>query len=379
MAAPKEIYFVPCAPGVEPVLHAEARALRLGKVERQVGGVYFEGTRADAWRANLWLRTAVRVLQRLDRFPAPDPDALYRGVQAQDWSRFIEPEGSLYVAARSTESRLEHTLFIEQRIKDAVVDQVRARTGQRPSVDKDDPDLRIQVHLFKDRCTLQVDTSGHSLHRRGWRRFQGRAPLAETTAAAVLMFSGWDRRSPLVDPFCGSGTLLVEAALLAAEAAPGLFRERFACERWADHDSAGLEALRAQAREQFRLPPKLILRGRELDPEVLDGARENLSSAGLDEHVELEEGDARELELREGWNAWLVTNPPYGERVGKEEELLALYRDFGALLRERCAGYHLSLLSGNPRLAKALALKAHERVRLKNGALACDLLNCELW
>jgi 23S rRNA G2445 N2-methylase RlmL len=216
--AGREIFFASCAPGIEPVLHEEARALRLAKVERQVGGVRFEGTMRDAWRANLYLRTAIRVLLRVARFEARDTDALYAGVSRVDWSRFLRTDGTFVVDARTKESALDHTLFVEQRVKDAVVDQFRSRSGRRPAVDKESPDLGISVHLFRDRCTVMVDTSGESLHKRGWRRFQGRAPLAETLAAAIVMLSGWDRRSPLLDPFCGSGTILIEGALLAGGA-----------------------------------------------------------------------------------------------------------------------------------------------------------------
>src|SRR5438105_4948511 len=207
MIAERAEFFVTCAPGIEPILHGEIRALKLSKVERQVGGVRFEGTSRDAWRANLELRTAVRVLRKLARFEARDESALYAGVASLDWSRFLRPDGRLRVDAHSKESALEHTLFVEQRTKDAIVDALRAQHGTRPSVDLEDPDLGVYVHLFRDRCTVLVDTSGDSLHKRGWRKFQGRAPLAETLAAAVVLASGWDRRAPLLDPFCGSGTI----------------------------------------------------------------------------------------------------------------------------------------------------------------------------
>src|SRR5262245_2638621 len=183
--AERSVFFVTCARGVEPVLHAEAKALRLAKLERQVGGVRFEGTRADAWRANLLLRTAVRVLERRARFSAPDADALYAAAREVPWERWLAPEGSLAVQAQSSESVLDHTQFLEKRVKDAVVDRFRAATGTRPAVDREDPDLRIHLHLWRDRATLSLDTSGEALHRRGWRVHQGRAPLAENLAAAL--------------------------------------------------------------------------------------------------------------------------------------------------------------------------------------------------
>jgi 23S rRNA G2445 N2-methylase RlmL len=378
VSARREEFFAVCAPGLEPLLHEEVRALKLARVERQVGGVRFEGTLRDAWRANLELRTAIRVLMRVARFDAPDEAALAAGVEAVDWTRFLRPDGTLRVDARSRESALAHTLYVEQRTKDAVCDALRARFGARPSVDLERPDVGLDVHLFRDRCTLSVDTSGDSLHKRGWRRVQGRAPLAETFAAACVLASGWDRRAPLVDPFCGSGSILVEAGLLAGGVAPGSFRERFGFERWPGHDAAGWQALRAEARARVRFPPKLVLRGSDADGAALEGARENLRAAGVEGRVELAVARAEELEWRRGWGAWIVTNPPWGERVGEERELLPAAERFGRALRARCAGYHVAVLSGNPRLTRALGLPAAERLVWRNGPIEVELLRAEL-
>jgi len=309
VSAARESFFASCAPGLEPLLMAEARALKLPRLEQQTGGVYFEGTLADAARANLWLRTAVRVLMRLSRFQAAAADELYRGTAAIDWSRFLEPEGRLVVAAHSNESVLDHTLFVEQRVKDAICDQFRERTGKRPSVDKEAPDLGVHVHLFRDRCSLLVDTSGESLHKRGWRRYQGRAPLAETLAAAVVLDSGWDKRSPLVDPMCGSGTILVEAAWLALGIAPGSLRERFAFERWKEWEPALSARLRTEAQKSEQRSTKLILRGgrrhargRPLEPRLRRRRRQDRARArsGRDLRVQarLERLDREQSALR---------------------------------------------------------------------------------
>lgn len=370
----REVFFVTCAPGIEPLLHAEIRALKLSKVEQQVGGVHFEGTMRDAWRANLHLRTAIRVLLRVARFEARDTNELYAGALAVDWSRFLRTDGTLVVDARAKESSLDHTLFISQRVKDAVVDQFRSRTGVRPSVDKEDADLGIAVHIFRDRCTLLVDTSGQSLHKRGWRRYQGRAPLSETLAAAVVLLSGWDRRSPLLDPLCGSGTLLIEGALLAGGVPPGLFRGSFGFERWLGHDAAGWKRMVARAREEIRFPSKLVLRGWDSDAEKVAGARENVASAGLEGRVSIDVAELEAFEPRRGWNAWIVSNPPYGERVGEERDLEGLYRRFGEILGERCRGFHVALLSGNPKLGGALGLAPDRVTALKNGAIDVELL-----
>lgn len=371
----RQFFFVTCAPGLEALLHAEARELKLGKVERQVGGLQFEGTLLDAMRANLWLRTAVRVLMRIARFEAKNDDELYRGAGEVDWARFIVDARTFAIVAHTNASVLDHTLFIEQRVKDAIVDKLRTPEGARPDVNKQDPDVSIHVHLVKDRCTLLVDTSGESLHRRGWRRYQGRAPLSETLAAALVLFSGWDRRAPLVDPFCGGATILIEAALMARNIAPGSFRKQFGFQRWPGYDAGAWQRLLEAARRAANPKAKLILRGRDWDPATLEGAAENLAGAGLEGQVELELGEATEWRPTKGWNAWIVTNPPYGERVGVERGLDESYRRLGRFLAANCSGYHLALLTSNPRLADALGLPGLQRRALLNGPLECLLLS----
>lgn len=370
-------HFVVCAPGLEPLLHAEARALGLPRLEQQVGGVRFEGERPDAWRANLWLRTAVRVLERVERREAADADALYRVAREVEWSRWLAQGATLRVDAQVRDSALTHSRFVEQRVKDAIVDRLREERGERPSVDLEAPDLRVHAHLSRDRLTLSVDTSGDSLHLRGWRRAQGRAPLAENLAAALVLASDWDRRAPLIDPFCGSGTVLVEAAHLAMGRAPGLDR-RFAFEGWPGHDAAAWARMLEEARAGEQRPRKLRLVGRDRDPERIEDARANAVSAGVEEMLELDVGDALAFGPRPGWNAWIVTNPPYGERVGEGEDLVGLYRGLGELLRTSCAGYELALLSGNPRLARALGLRFASRQRVLNGGLECEILRARL-
>jgi 23S rRNA (guanine2445-N2)-methyltransferase / 23S rRNA (guanine2069-N7)-methyltransferase len=374
----REIFFVTCAPGLERILYGEVKALRFAKAEQQVGGVLFHGTLEDAWRANLWLRTAVRVLMRVSRFEARSADALYAGAGEVDWSRFLAADGQFVVDAQTKESGIDHSLFAAQRIKDAVADQFREKHGVRPSVDKEEPDLAIHAHLFRDRCTLLVDTSGGSLHKRGWRRFQGRAPLAETLAAAIVLDSGWDRRAPLLDPFCGSGTILIEAALIASGTPPGAFRERFGFERWKNHDASRWRAAREEALRTPSFPRKLVLQGSDVDGQTITGAMENVESAGLAERVQLEVASLSNFRPKRGWNAWVVTNPPYGERIGDERDLVRLYGEFGRILRERCAGFHASILSGNPRLDRELGLRPARTLACKNGALECRLLHFEI-
>ena len=371
----RETFFATCPPSVEPLLHQELRDLGYGRSESQVGGVLFHGTLKDAWKANLSLRTAIRVLWRLRRFRAMDGDELYRGIRKIDWKRFLNVSGSLLVNAQTSESELDHTLFIEQRVKDAIVDGFREEFGSRPSVSKSAPDLYVHVHLYRNRVTVSLDTSGDSLHKRGWRTFQGRAPLSETLAASILLLSGWDRRSPLVDPFCGSGTLLVEAALLGLGIPPGTYRKRFAFETFPEHDGRVYDAFRKASTQKPRR--KLILRGVDSQRSTVKGALENLASAQLEDVVHIEHGDAREFDFKRGWNAWVVSNLPYGERVSEKRTLTTLYHSFGDVLRARCAGYHLALLlSDSSTLERHLRIEWDESYPLWNGSIPC-LLRCK--
>lgn len=373
---PRCVFFATCVPGLEPVLHEEARALGLARLERQVGGIYFEGLLADAWRANRELRSALRVLLRLARFPARDADELYAGVVQLPWEEYLRPEGTLFVAAQCRESNLAHSLFIEQRVKDAVVDRFRARDGTRPDVDREDPDLRIHLHLHADRATLSLDTSGEALHKRGWRVHQGRAPLAENLAHALLHYSGWDGRGPLVDPFCGSGTIAIEAACRAEGLAPGS-RRAFGFERWLDHDAPAYARWKAGVAPSGRARRPPILVASDSDPERLAEAQANARSAGVAEHIRFEVADARTLALTRGWNAAIVTNPPYGLRVGASEgeassdDVLELHRAFGARLRAVGVGSRLALLALDPAHVRALGLRGLTRLPLTNGGLAC--------
>lgn len=373
----RHTFFATCAPGIEPLLHAEARELGLARLERQVGGVRFEGTLQDAWRANLWLRTAVRVLLRLSRFEAPTEEALYEGVAAEDWSRWLGVEGRLWVDAQTRDSALDHSRYLAQKVKDAVVDQLRTPAGARPEVDREAYDLRLHLHLYRDRATLSVDTSGESLHKRGWREHQGRAPLAETLAAAVVLASGWNRRAPLLDPFCGTGTLLVEGGMLAAGLPPQALREGFAFEAFPGHDARAWSKLKDDALAAAAPPRKLQLVGSDTEASRIEEASAHLARVGLGELGRLEVADARSFAPRPGWNAWVASNLPYGERVGGAGAV-ELARRFGGRLRGGCSGYHAALLVGGEPQADALGLPGAARATIVNGGLACELVTAAL-
>lgn len=310
-------------------------------------------------------------------FVADDDKQLYKNVRRVDWSQFLAADGTFFVDAQCKETALDHTQYVAQRVKDAVVDGFRAQTGRRPKVAKEKADLRIHAHIWRDRCTLSVDTSGDSLHKRGWRVYQGRAPLAETLAAAVLLYSGWDQRAPVVDLFCGSGTLLVEAAMMAANIPPGSWRD-FGFENWNDHNADAFKNYMTKRMKLVRKAGKLKFQGRDLQRENIRGAIANAEAAHVADWIDFERGDAFDFEAKAGWNGWMISNLPYGLRVGDPTEIEDLHHRFGAQLRRDCSGYHAALLTGDRRLAHALGFEKWDQVSLRNGALRCKLVNAAL-
>jgi putative N6-adenine-specific DNA methylase len=364
-------FFATAAKGTEPALRDELRELRLRHVRADRGGVHFEGELPDAARACLWSRVALRVLLEVATFDAPDERALYAGAREVDWSAWMTARTTLAVRASCRSSRLTHTQFIAQKTKDAVVDALRDRFGARPDVDRDDPDVLLSVHLARDEAALYLDVGGGSLHERGWRARAGAAPLRETLAAAVLRLSGWDRASALLDPMCGAGTIAIEAAAWARRMAPGLARERFGFERWASHDDplrARMRELRSEARAaalgQREAPRGLAC---SADERAVELARDNARSAGVDIAVDLR--DVRDLRPLDP-PGFIVTNPPYGERIAGGE---ALYADLARSLR-RMSGSTVALLAGTPDIGRSMGREPDRWWTLYNGPIECRLL-----
>jgi putative N6-adenine-specific DNA methylase len=313
-------FFASAAKGTEPALRDELRELRFRGVRADRGGVHFEGEWDDAYRACLWSRIALRVLWPLASFPARGERELYDGVRALDLELALGVEQTLVVSAACRSSRLTHTQYLSQLTKDAIVDRIRERHGARPNVDKHDADVHVFVHLVNDTASVYLDLAGEALNRRGYRQADAEAPLRETLAAAVIGYSGWDRKSPFCDPLCGSGTLLIEAALAAANVAPGLFRKRFGFERWAEFGAAErkrLQELRDAARAAAHrdIPPIL---GSDASPRAIEAARSSAQRAGVT--LELAVAPLHELTLPEAPGV-LVTNPPYGHRLDRDPTL----------------------------------------------------------
>ncbi len=374
-----------CARGTQAVLAEELSALGATDVEPRPGAVAFRGPLELAYRACLWSRVASRILLPIARFPAPDQEALYEGVRALPWLEHLDPDRTFAVTCVASRGREANLRFLVLRTKDAVVDAMRDACARRPDVDRHAPDVRIHVHLDASEATVSIDLSGDALHRRGYRSRGAPAPLKETLAAAILHIAGWPalaaEGAPLLDPMCGTGTFLVEAAFMAGDVAPGLLRQRFGFEGWRGHDDRLVRTLReeAQARRaegRGRIP---TIEGRDASPSAVEAAQGSLSAAGLAGLVRVRQGELRDAEplpspRTDTPRGLVVTNPPYGERLGEVGALFPLYETLGDVLKHRFGGFTGYVLSGNPALSRHIGLKPARRHVLYNGPIECRLL-----
>lgn len=371
-------YFATTAKGLEPALLAELQKLGLKILDTPAGGVGFSGSHTDGYRACLWLRCANRVLQPIASFPCPSAEILYEEVYALPWPDYLASNMTLAVDARLRNSDLSHSRYVALKTKDAVVDKLRDRTGWRPDVNPGSPDLRLNVHLAHNQCTVSLDLSGDGLHRRGYRQDRVEAPLRETLAAGLIGLSGWDGISSFADPMCGSGTLPLEAALQAAEVAPGLLGRTFGFERWPDFDRQAWRELRDMAKEMRREEIPATILGADRDPKAINRARKNASRASVDRFLTWRHTPFAELSPPEPPGTLLI-NPPYGERLGETEALGDFYRSIGDTLKQRWTGWTAWVFTGNLGLAKKIGLKASRRLVLFNGPIECRLLKYDLY
>jgi 23S rRNA (guanine2445-N2)-methyltransferase / 23S rRNA (guanine2069-N7)-methyltransferase len=376
--------FCPTPLGLELLLADELRQLGATDAKDVRAGVAFSGDLELAYRVCLWSRLANRVLLKLVSFPAATPDDLYRGISDIDWAEIMAPDCSLAVDFASSRSQITHTQFGAQRVKDAIVDQFRELCGVRPSVRLDQPDVRINVYVDKDLASVSLDLSGESLHKRGYRLEGAAAPLKENLAAALLLRAGWPELAAaggsFVDPMCGSGTLPIEAAWMAADVAPGLDRVFWGFMGWKSHREDIWDRLRGEAEQRREAGLKALkstIVGFDNDRRAIKAALENLDRAGLRGVVHVEKREMSEVRPQ-GQPGLLLVNPPYGERLGDVATLGSLYTELGALLQTHFQGWRASVFTGNPDLAFRLGIRARKFYRLFNGALECKLFNFEV-
>ncbi|WP_269609325.1 THUMP domain-containing class I SAM-dependent RNA methyltransferase [Prochlorococcus marinus] len=340
--------------------------------------VLFEADLACLYRLHLRARLSFRFLREISRFPCHSPDELYSGVQrATDWKKWLHPKKSFRVDVTGFGEGLSHTHFTALQVKNAIIDLQRERWGLRSNVDLSNPDICFHLHLSNNQAVLSVDGSNSSLHRRGYKPAVGIAPIKETLAAGLIRMTGWDGTNNLVDPFCGSGTFLIEAVSTLLGIASGMDRQ-FLFKNWPDFDISiwNKELKMAQNKKSFnRQLPKII--GCEFDEIIANSARQNVIKAGLKDYIEIINCPFHKFTLPLGFGL-LICNPPYGKRIGDENELPNLYKQLGEYCKKNASGWDLWLLNGNPKLSKYLGMKANRRFQVNNGSIDCRWLNYKI-
>jgi putative N6-adenine-specific DNA methylase len=371
-------FFATCARGLEPVLAGELHELGAADVEPGRGGVAFAGEKSLLYKANLWLRTAIRVLMPILEAPVTSPDELYDAVRSIDWAQYMTPDHTLAVDCNVRDSHITHSKYAALRVKDAICDQFIERCGRRPSVDVERPMIGLNLHVFRDQAVLSLDSSGDSLHKRGYRPILTKAPLNEALAAGLVLRTGWRGDVPFVDPLCGSGTLPIEASWIALKRPPGLTRRHFGFMGWMDFDVELWTTLRDEARNGVRKQLPAPILGSDIRRDAIAFAFKNARAAGVGHLLRFDVRDVRDFRPPEGEPGVILCNPPYGERIGEEKELINLYRALGDVFRERCRGWTVWVFSGNASLARQLGMKPVEEVPLFNGKIPCRLLKFEM-
>jgi putative N6-adenine-specific DNA methylase len=366
-----EHFFATAPRGLEPLLAAELTSLGAQNPSAVPGGVAFAGDWRVCYAANLWSRIASRVLWRVAEFKYASEDDLHQAARNVDWMRYFTVERTLRVNVSAQKSPLTSLDFATLRIKDAVCDRFRESDGSRPNIDRANPDVRVHAFLDAARGAFYLDTSGEPLFKRGWRAGAGEAPLRENLAAGIVMLSGWKPEEPLLDPMCGGGTILVEAAAMARGRAPGASR-RFGFEKLKVFENSVWERVKKDSLKPGNPPKNLQIFGSDNDPRVLGDARRNIAAAGVDRWVKLEQADILER-AAPATGGVMIANPPYGERIGSKEELAEFYPKLGSALKKHYPGWRCYFFTADLRMPKLMRLQASRRVPLYNGALECRL------
>jgi len=368
-------YFATCAHGLERVLAQELRQMGAAGVEVGRGGVHFRGDRLLLYRANLWLRTAIRVLEPIITASVDSYDALYDVVRQVDWRDYLDVEQTLAVDAHVRDSPLTHSQYAARRVKDAICDQFRDRIGRRPSVDPSFPMLGLNLHVQGQGMVLSRDSSWQSLHKRGYRPIQTKAPLNEALAAGLLLELGWRGEEPLVDLMCGSGTFCIEGAWLALERAPGLTRKWFGFQGWRDFEPGTWAIVRAEARERMRKELPCPVWGSDMHRGAIVLAQRNACAAGVGHWLQFCQQDLREARPWPGCPAGLILcNPPYGNRLkGPRSSILSLYATLGETVRHYWPGWRLAIFAAGSDWLNAVGLPLRRKAMFFNGPLRCTL------
>jgi putative N6-adenine-specific DNA methylase len=390
-----ERYFAAAPRGVEQVTALELEAMGATGIVPDSGGIHFEGDDALLYRANIRLRTATRVLVPIREFSAAHAVMLYDQVKRMKWEKIIPPDSTIAVDCRiaaldpgasippvapKNRSELENSHYTALKIKDAVVDRIRQETGSRPDVDVKNPGIRIHAFIRNRRCTLSLDSTGRSLHERGYRAVDTQAPLKENLAAAIVMLSGWDPGAPLLDPMCGSGTIPIEAGMIAMNIPPNLKRREFCFMNWRDFDKKAWELVLKESEAAIRTDARPEIHAWDSDKAMIAAVSRNASLTGVKDCIKLERRPVESMSPPSDRSGTIIMNPPYGKRIGSAEPgLNALYKSIGDALKNNMKGWTAHILTGNLETAKHVGLRTSKRHILYNGPIECRLLRYEMY
>ena len=362
--------------GLEEIVAKELQTLGATKIEPLNRAVRFYGNQKMLYKANLHLRTALKVLKPLAQFLVHDDRDLYKKMQRIDWEQYLSRKGTLAIEATVNGDYFTHSQYVALKSKDAIVDQFRENYGIRPSIDLEDPDLRINIHIKDRTCSVSLDSSSTSLGKRGYRQAQSLAPMSEVLAAGIIALSGWDKQTDILDPMCGSGTFAIEAAMLACNMAPGRLRN-FGFEHWKDFDADLLKAVKEEADNQIQ-EPKCKIYGSDIDKRAVDISTSNAQNAQVGKFIKFKQQDFINTE-EHFENGILLINPPYGERLKEEDEIIPFYQEIGTHMKHYCEGCEAWIISSNLRALKFVGLRPSRKIRLFNGPLDCRLYKFELF
>ena len=361
--------------GLEPVLAKELTQLGASDVEIGRRMVSFTGDKEMMYRANFQLHTAIRILKPIQHFKAKSADDVYEEIKKIDWTEYLGTDKTFTVDSVVFSEEFRHSKFVSYKVKDAIVDQFREKTGKRPNISISNPDIRLNMHIADDKCTLSLDSSGESLHRRGYRQESVEAPLNEVLAAGMILLSGWQCDTDFIDPMCGSGTLLIEAALIAKNMAPGLFRKEFAFEKWPDFDADLFDEIYNDESLEREFNHKIY--GYDIDMKAVNTARMNVKAAGLSDVITIEQQDFKNFTQPEN-KSIMISNPPYGERISTPD-LLGTYKMIGERLKHQFKGNDAWILSYREECFDQIGLKPSIKIPLYNGSLECEFRKYQMF
>ncbi|MBK0368871.1 THUMP domain-containing class I SAM-dependent RNA methyltransferase [Flavobacterium agrisoli] len=362
--------------GFEEILAKELQLLGAQEVEKGVRMVSFKGDKGFMYKANLSLRTALKILKPIYSFRANNEKALYKGISGVNWSKFLNANQTFVIDATVHSDYFNHSEFVSQKCKDAIVDQFRERTGQRPSIDKVYPDLRINIHIGKDQVSVALDTSGNSLHQRGYRTATNIAPINEVLAAGILLLSGWEGQSHFLDPMCGSGTFLTEAAMIACNIPANINRREFAFEKWKDWDNELFETIVDSLMKKTK-EFHFTIKGFDKAPSAVNKAKDNIRNANLEDYISVSEGNFFDSEKEVQGQLHMVFNPPYDERLDIQME--GFYKNIGDTLKQSYPGTNAWFITGNLDALKFVGLRPSRKIKLFNGSIEARLVKYEIY